>query len=136
MTKALRIEDYAIIGDGHTAALVGRNGSIDWLCWPRFDSEACFSGLLGDDSHGHWSISPSEPATSTRRYRGDSLILETTFHAPGGEVTVIDFMPPKGAARAIIRLVTGKAGHVRMQTEFSPRFGHGRYDPWIGRRDW
>jgi GH15 family glucan-1,4-alpha-glucosidase len=127
------IEDYAIVGDGHTAALVGRNGSIDWLCWPRFDSDACLAALLGGPEHGHWKIAPLEPATVTRRYRGDSLILETCFTTASGTVTVVDFMPPRGTARAVIRLVEGKAGCVPMQMQFVPRFGYGRHDPWVNR---
>jgi len=130
---ALRIEDYAIIGDGHSAALVGRDGSIDWLCWPRFDSEACFAALLGGAEHGRWKIAPVEQAKVTRRYRGDSLILETSFVTESGEVTIVDFMPPRGTARAIIRLVTGISGRVKMHTEFAPRFGYGLHDPWINR---
>ncbi|HEX4269802.1 MAG TPA: glycoside hydrolase family 15 protein [Rhizomicrobium sp.] len=130
---ALRIEDYAIIGDGHSAALVGRDGSIDWLCWPRFDSEACFAALLGGVEQGRWKIAPMQSSTSTRQYRGDSLILETNFVTADGEATVVDFMPPRGTARAIIRLVTGKSGRVPMQMEFVPRFGYGHHDPWINR---
>jgi GH15 family glucan-1,4-alpha-glucosidase len=130
---ASRIEDYAIIGDGHSSALVSRSGSIDWLCWPRFDSEACFAALLGGSEHGRWTIAPVEPATVTRCYRGDSLILETTFATASGEVAIVDFMPPKGEARAIIRLVTGKSGRVPMQMTFNPRFGYGHHDPWVNR---
>lgn len=91
------IEDYALIGDCETVALVNRNGSIDWLCWPAFDSDACFSALLGTRDHGRWQIAPGGPIKrSARRYRGDSLILETTFETEDGAVTLIDFMPPRG----------------------------------------
>src|SRR5687767_5361919 len=89
----LRIEDYGLIGDTHTAGLVGRNGSIDWLCLPRFDSGACFAALLGDERHGHWGISPASTETTTRRrYRTDTLILETDFETASGAVRLIDFM--------------------------------------------
>src|SRR4051795_6223769 len=90
----LRIEDYGLIGDCRSAALVGRNGSIDWLCWPRFDSAACFAALLGDARHGRWRIAPVDAAArATRRYIGDTLILETLFETAAGRVAVIDFMP-------------------------------------------
>jgi GH15 family glucan-1,4-alpha-glucosidase len=130
---ASTIEDYALIGDGYTAALVGRDGSIDWLCWPRFDSEACFAALLGTPEHGRWQIAPAAKARITRKYRGDSLILETTFETDSGTVTVVDFMPQKHTVPAIIRLVLGKAGRVPMHTTFALRFGYGRYGPWISR---
>src|SRR5690349_9558095 len=111
-----RIEDYALIGDCETAALVSRDGSIDWLCWPRFDSGACFAALLGTPENGRWRLAPAdERARSTRRYRGDTLILETDFEtADGGAVTVIDFMPLRGAhgARDPLRLRGHRAvGH-------------------------
>jgi len=130
---ASKIEDYALIGDGYTAALVGRDGSIDWLCWPRFDSEACFAALLGTSEHGRWQIAPVAPACITRSYRGDSLILETTFETASGIVTIVDFMPEKPAIPAVVRLVIGKAGRVAMRTQFILRFGYGRYGPWISR---
>src|SRR5665213_3733244 len=99
---ANKIEDYALIGDCETAALVGRNGSIDWLCWPRFDSDACFAAILGTSANGRWLVAPQdEAATCRRRYRGDSLILETRFETPDGAVTIVDFMPPRGAASDI-----------------------------------
>lgn len=92
---SLRIEDYALIGDCRTAALVGRNGSIDWLCWPRFDSDACFAALLGTKENGRWIISPREGNVRiSRRYRGNTLILETLFETEQGAATLIDFMPP------------------------------------------
>jgi GH15 family glucan-1,4-alpha-glucosidase len=129
-----RIEDYALIGDCETAALVGRNGSIDWLCWPRFDSDACFAALLGSDEHGRWLICPAEPATSTRRYRGDTLILETRFETNTGSVLVLDFMPPRGNGSDLIRIVIGERGEVRMQTELVLRFGYGTAVPWVTRQ--
>ena len=99
-----KIEDYALIGDCQTAALVGRNGSIDWLCWPTFDSDACFAALLGTSDNGRWLIAPKEaPASTQRRYRGETLILETKFRCAAGEVTLIDFMPPRGEASDIVR---------------------------------
>src|ERR1700704_4728184 len=92
----MRIEDYALIGDCHSAALVGRDGSIDWLCWPRFDSAACFAALLGKREHGRWRIAPAAAGTCTRRsYRADTLILETEFETTDGAVTVVDFMPAR-----------------------------------------
>src|SRR3954471_23523174 len=94
-----KIEDYALIGDCETAALVGRDGSLDWLCWPRFDSAACFAALLGSPEHGRWLIAPSAPAPAAkRRYRGGSLILETEFETAEGAATLVDFMPPRGKA--------------------------------------
>src|SRR4051812_43260478 len=105
------IEDYALIGDCETAALVGNDGSIDWLCWPRFDSDACFAALLGDDDNGHWRIAPRDKITRVRRqYRGATLILETEFECAGGSVKMIDFMPPRGACSDIVRLVHGVRG--------------------------
>jgi GH15 family glucan-1,4-alpha-glucosidase len=127
------IEDYALIGDGNTAALVGRSGSIDWLCWPRFDSDACFAALLGSTEHGRWKIAPTSQASVTRRYRGDSLVLETRFSAPEGEVSIVDFMPPKSASSAVIRMVIGLAGRMPMAMEFIPRFGYGQYGAWLNR---
>src|SRR5207244_1590091 len=104
-----RIEDYGLIGDCETAALVGRDGSIDWLCWPAFDSDACFAALLGSHRNGRWLIAPSsESVKSTRRYRGDTLILETGFETVDGVVTLVDFMPPRGKASDIVRLVRGQ----------------------------
>src|SRR6187402_1787486 len=99
-----RIEDYALIGDCETAALVGRDGSIDWLCWPRFDSDACFAALLGTPEHGHWRISPEGESEVSRQYRGDTLILETRFETPDGVVTLIDCMPPRGKYSDVVRI--------------------------------
>src|SRR5436190_3980971 len=102
------IEDYAIIGDCETGALVSRAGSIDWLCWPRFDSGACFAALLGNPEHGRWVIEPTDPnAQITRRYRENTLILETSIETSQGAVTVVDFMPPRQRNSDIVRMVRG-----------------------------
>jgi GH15 family glucan-1,4-alpha-glucosidase len=131
-----RIEDYAIIGDCLTAALVSRTGSIDWLCWPCFDSDACFAALLGTSDHGRWLIAPCDDVRGTRRaYRGDTLILETTFETGTGTVTLIDFMPPRGSASDIVRLVRGDSGTVRMRMELVLRFSSGSNVPWVRRLD-
>ncbi|MFL6816929.1 MAG: glycoside hydrolase family 15 protein [Bradyrhizobium sp.] len=128
------IEDYGLIGDCETAALVGRNGSIDWLCWPAFDSDACFAALLGTDRNGRWLIAPAEPVTSSsRRYRGNTLILETQFETASGAVTLIDFMPPRGNASDIVRLVRGEAGKVKLKMHLVIRFGFGADIPWVKR---
>jgi GH15 family glucan-1,4-alpha-glucosidase len=134
MTK--RIEDYALIGDCESAALVVRDGSIDWLCWPRFDSGALFAALLGTPENGHWSMSAVKGAATRRRYRGGTLILETDFETGSGAVTLIDFMPfhRKGPSR-LIRSVQGRSGEVEMVTEFLLRFDYGLIVPWITRRD-
>ena len=122
---ARRIEDYALIGDCETAALVGRDGSIDWLCWPRFDSGACFAALLGNAENGRWLIAPASPACeSARRYRGDTLILETEFETSDGAVALIDFMPI-GTASHLVRIVTGRAGESPMRMELVLRFDYG-----------
>ncbi|HKV53340.1 MAG TPA: glycoside hydrolase family 15 protein [Candidatus Binataceae bacterium] len=134
----LRIEDYALIGNTQTAALVGRNGSIDWLCMPRFDSPACFAALLGTAQNGHWSIAPTdEAAVSRRHYRGDTLVLETEFELPGGDcVAVIDFMPiaEHGGRIDLFRIVEGRRGRVPMRMEAVFRFDYGRIVPWLRRR--
>ena len=127
------IEDYALIGDCRSAALVGRNGSIDWLCWPRFDSEACFAALLGSHEHGRWLVAPHGEARITRRYRPDTLVLETHFETAAGAATLIDFMPLRGYHQEIVRLVVGKRGKLRMQTELILRFGYGAVVPWVTR---
>jgi GH15 family glucan-1,4-alpha-glucosidase len=138
---ASRIEDYALIGDLSTAALVGRDGSIDWLCWPRFDSDACFAALLGTLEHGRWLIAPREPAARvTRRYRADTLILETRFESEGGAATLIDFMPPRNPHSLngdshIVRIVAGESGSVDFRSEFILRFGYGAAVPWVTRID-
>jgi GH15 family glucan-1,4-alpha-glucosidase len=131
---AARIEDYGLIGDCETAALVGRDGSIDWLPWPRFDSPACFSALLGSARNGRWVIQPADPAAHvSRRYRGNTLILETRFETAEGVVTVIDFMPPRGANPNLVRIVRGDGGRVRVRTELVLRFDYGRLIPWVDR---
>src|SRR3954469_3376886 len=131
-----KIEDYGLIGDCETAALVGRDGSIDWLCWPSFDSDACFAALLGDREHGRWLMAPKgEITASSRRYRGDTLILETRFETAGGIVELIDFMPPRGNASDIVRLVRGVEGAVAIRMELVIRFGFGVDIPWVRRSD-
>jgi len=131
-----KIEDYAVIGDCETAALVGRNGSIDWLCWPRFDSSACFAALLGTPDNGRWQIAPvAENVRVSRRYRSNTLILETAFATAEGEAVVIDFMPLRQQASHVMRLVVGKRGSVRMRTELIIRFDYGSSIPWVRRAD-
>src|SRR5512142_1921177 len=108
---ASRIEDYAMIGDLGSAALVGRDGSIDWLCWPRFDSDACFAALLGKSEHGRWLIAPKDGVPCvTRRYRPNTLVLETRFETATGAATLVDFMPPRGQHANLIRIVKGERG--------------------------
>ncbi|MCL4812309.1 MAG: glycoside hydrolase family 15 protein [Vicinamibacteraceae bacterium] len=132
----LRIEDYALIGDTHTAALVGRDGSIDWLCFPRFDSGACFAALLGTREHGHWQIAPAVPTTmARRRYRPGTLVLETEFEAPEGLVRLIDFMPPRDANPDVVRIVEGVSGRVPMQMTMALRFDYGWIVPWVRELD-
>src|SRR6476619_8481758 len=121
----LPIEDYARIGDCQAAALVGRNGSIDWLCSPRFDSDACFAALLGSDEHGHWRIAPRDEARISRRYLGDTLILETRFETNSGAASLVDVMPLRGKNSNIVRLVKGEQGRVPMATELVLRSRHG-----------
>jgi GH15 family glucan-1,4-alpha-glucosidase len=129
---AMWIEDYAMIGDCETAALVGLDGSIDWLCWPRFDSDACFAALLGTPEHGRWLITPcAADVKVTRRYRQDTLILETRFETPEGSVCVIDFMPPRDHSSDLVRIVVGERGEVVMRTELVIRFGYGASVPWV-----
>ena len=126
------LEDYAIIGDCETVAMVSRGGSIDWLCWPRFDSPACFAALLGTPEHGRWLIAPIAPdARAVRRYRGNTLVLETQFETASGAVTVIDFMPPRGQNSDVVRIVRGDHGRVQMRTELVLRFDYGRTVPWV-----
>jgi GH15 family glucan-1,4-alpha-glucosidase len=130
------IEDYALIGDCETAALVSRAGSIDWLCWPRFDSGACFAALLGTPDNGRWQIAPlAENARATRRYRSNTLILETEFATSEGEAVLIDFMPVREQASHIVRLMVGKRGTVRMRAELVIRFDYGSSVPWVRRTD-
>jgi GH15 family glucan-1,4-alpha-glucosidase len=128
-----RIEDYALIGDCASAALVGRNGSIDWLCWPRFDSEACFAALLGSREHGRWLIAPHSNARVTRRYRPNTLLLETHFETPDGAAMLVDFMPQQAVHPTIVRFVIGTRGQLAMHTELILRFGYGAVVPWVSR---
>ena len=127
------IEDYALIGDCRSAALVSRDGSIDWLCWPRFDLEACFAALLGNRDHGRWLVAPRDKARITRQYRPNTLILETHFETAEGAVVLVDFMPFHGERSEIVRLVHGTRGRVRMHTELILRFGYGAIVPWVTR---
>jgi GH15 family glucan-1,4-alpha-glucosidase len=131
---ALPIEDYAIIADTQTSALVGRNGSIDWLCVPRFDSGAIFAALLGTEENGHWTIAPAGEVTATRRrYRDETLVLETEFETADGVVRLIDFMPPRGAAPDVVRIVEGVRGRVPMTMRLRLRFDYGHVVPWVYR---
>jgi GH15 family glucan-1,4-alpha-glucosidase len=129
-----RIEDYAVIADTHTAGLVSRDGSIDWLCLPRFDSGACFAALLGDERNGHWRIAPAGGVRRVRRrYRGDTLILETEFETGDGAVRLVDFMAPRIADPDVVRVVEGVRGRVPMRMELRIRFDYGRLTPWVRR---
>ncbi|WP_030437754.1 glycoside hydrolase family 15 protein [Actinoplanes subtropicus] len=129
------IEDYALIGDRQSAALVSRHGSIDWLCLPRFDSTACFAALLGDESAGHWRIAPAGAGAATGRgYRGDTLVLETEWRTAEGTVRVVDFMPPRGEAADVVRIVVGVSGAVPMHMDLVLRFDYGRVVPWVRRQ--
>lgn len=131
---SVMIEDYALIGDCETAALVARSGSIDWLCWPRFDSAACFAALLGTPEHGRWLIAPLHAEhRATRRYRQGTLVLETELETAEGAVTLIDFMPLRGAASDLVRIVKGVRGTVAMHTELLFRFDYGCRVPWVTR---
>ncbi|MFF9784201.1 glycoside hydrolase family 15 protein [Streptomyces nigrescens] len=133
------IEDYGLIGDTQTAALVGRNGSIDWACLPRFDSPAVFAGLLGTEEHGFWQIGPEHAGRTAqadrRRYVGDSLVLESEWDTPRGTVRVIDFMPPRDGAPQLIRIVEGVSGRVPMRSELRMRFSYGWVVPWVHKID-
>ena len=126
------IEDYALIGDCHSAALVGRNGSIDWLCIPRFDSHSCFAALLGEQKDGYWQIAPQDPDVQvTRRYLPGTLIVETRFETNDGILVVTDFMPPRTEEMDLIRLVHCESGQVEFRLELCIRFDYGSYIPWI-----
>jgi GH15 family glucan-1,4-alpha-glucosidase len=130
----MRLEDYALIGDRHTAALIGRNGSIDWLCLPRFDSNACVAALLGDERHGRWLIAPATPHHRIRRrYRSDTLILETEFETDEGSVRVVDFMPLNQPYPTVVRIVEGIRDAVRMRMDLILRFDYGSVVPWVQR---
>ncbi|MGW1893107.1 glycoside hydrolase family 15 protein [Streptomyces sp. NPDC002004] len=131
-----RIEDYALIGDHQTAALVGRNGSIDWLCLPRFDSPACFASLLGDEENGHWRIAPAGADVCTRReYRGNSLVLDTVWETDEGAVLVTDLMPQRDRAPDVVRIVEGLSGEVAVRSTLRLRFDYGAVVPWMRRAD-
>jgi GH15 family glucan-1,4-alpha-glucosidase len=131
-----RIEDYALLGDLQTAALVGRDGSIDWMCLPHFDSPACFAALLGDEDNGHWRMAPVGARTCTnRQYRGDTLVLETFWETAGGAVRVVDCMPPRGEAPDVVRIVEGISGRVEMHSVLRLRFDYGRVVPWVRQVD-
>ncbi len=129
------IEDYAVIGDMGTCALVSRRGSVDWLCLPRFDSPSCFTAILGTREHGRWLLGPKGEAHTTRHYRGDSFVLETTHETDTGVVRVVDVMPTADDRADIVRRVEGVRGTVRMEHEWVVRFGYGRITPWVSRQD-
>jgi GH15 family glucan-1,4-alpha-glucosidase len=132
----VRIEDYALIGDLQTAALVSRVGSVDWCCFPRFDSGACFSALLGGPDHGRWLLAPEAPLRRvSRRYRHDTLILESVVETEQGSLRAIDFMPPRGKTPDIVRIVEGLSGSVAMRSELVIRFDFGSVVPWVRRVD-
>jgi GH15 family glucan-1,4-alpha-glucosidase len=131
-----RIEDYALIGDCQTAALVARDGSIDWLCFPRFDSGACFAALLGRPEHGRWQLAPVDlPVRTERRYAGDTLVLETVFTTEQGEVALVDCMPPRSREPNLVRIVIGRHGTVKMRMHLAIRFDYGSVVPWVRRTD-
>src|SRR5947207_937803 len=131
-TRGTKIEDYAFLSDTQTGALVSRDGCVDWLCFPRFDSPACFASLLGEKKNGHWRFFPEDKIEKTRRrYRGDTLILETEIETKSGAVRLIDFMPPRGENPDIIRIVEGLGGKVSMHMELIIRFDYGQIVPWV-----
>ncbi len=133
---ALRIEDYAIVGDMQSIALVGRDGSVDWLCWPRFDSDACFAALLGSPDHGRWRIAPRlEPRRVSRRYRPGTLVLETELEVEGGRVRIVDFMPPRHEVPDLVRVVEGVEGRVAMELDLRLRMEYGARRPWLRHLD-
>ncbi len=129
----LAIEDYGLIGDCSSCALVGRNGSIDWLCWPRFDSAACLAALVGTDENGRWLVAPEAEARITRSYRDSGLVLETVFETAEGSVALIDFMPVDCPVPSVVRIVEGRGGKVAMKTELLLRFDYGNSVPWVTR---
>jgi GH15 family glucan-1,4-alpha-glucosidase len=132
----LRLEEYALIGDCETAALVGRNGSTDWLCVPRFDSGACFAALLGTPERGRWLFAPADPVSQARRrYRQGTLVLETDFETDDGAVTVIDCMPPRSQQLDLVRLVVGRRGHVSMHMQLVIRPDYGAIILWVRRTE-
>ncbi len=130
----MRIEDYGLVGDCKTASLIGRNGSVDWLCWPRFDGAACFAALLGSAKHGRWSIVPADGSCSTSRsYRGDTMVLETLFETADGAFAIIDFMPIDQPHSSLIRVVEGRRGRVPVRMSLTLRFDYGSSIPWVTR---
>ena len=130
------IEDYALIGDRRTAALVSRQGSIDWLCLPRFDSDAVFAALLGDESNGRWLLAPAdEPTSSSRRYRDGSLVIDNEYETATGTVRVTDCMAAQGTGPTVVRVVEGLSGTVEMRMELTIRFGYGLTVPWVRTSD-
>ncbi len=136
MSVSQRIEDYALLGDLQTAALVSRQGSVDWLCVPRFDSGSCFGALLGTPEHGRWLIAPTDGhATGTRAYREHTLVLESEWRTSTGRARVIDFMPPRESRPVLVRIVVGLEGAVELRTEFVVRFDYGSIVPWVRRLD-
>ncbi len=130
-----RIEDYALIGDCETAALVSNRGSIDWLCWPTFASPACMAALLGTEENGCWCIGPKGEARSSRKYRDRTLIVETTFENDEGSVLLIDFMPVRGKYSDLVRIARGIRGRVQMDMQLVLRFDYGFAVPWVTRLD-
>jgi GH15 family glucan-1,4-alpha-glucosidase len=135
-SHSIPLEEYALLGDMSTAALLSRRGSLDWLCVPRFDSPACFAALLGDARHGRWLLAPADaPRSVRRRYRDETMVLETDYESDEGSVTVIEAMPPGDAGRhvTVVRIVVGRTGRMRMRTELAVRFGYGLLTPWLER---
>ena len=127
-----RIEDYALLGDTNTAALVNKNGSIDWLCLPRFDSPATFAAVLGNEENGRWQIAPyGHVRAARRRYRDETLVLETDFDTAEGSIRLVDFMPPRGKTAEVVRLVEGVRGRVRVHMDLRVRFHDGLTRPWL-----
>src|SRR6185437_11638407 len=132
LLHAAAIEDYCVIGDCETAALVSREGSIDWLCWPTFSSGACFAALMGTRDHGFWKIAPEGKIKAVRRqYRAHTLVMETTFETAKGEACVIDFMPLRDKHSSVVRIVRGIRGKVAMRMDLAIRFDYGRTTPWV-----
>lgn len=136
MSASKPIEDYALIGDGRTVALVARDGAIDWLCWPRFDSDACLSALLGTEEHGTWRVAPVEPSTATRRYAGDDLVLQTEFETKTGRLLLTDFMPIReDGESAVVRRLEAVEGTIEVEVLLRLRFGYGEMPPWFEEKD-
>jgi GH15 family glucan-1,4-alpha-glucosidase len=134
-TGGTKIEDYAFLSDTQTGALVSRDGCVDWLCFPRFDSPACFASLIGTGENGRWFFHPDEKVERTRRrYRGETLILETEIETKSGAVRLIDFMPPRGENPDIVRIIEGVRGEVSMRMELIIRFYYGQIVPWVRAR--